>query len=154
MFDESRLWPATVAHVPSAEYFVTAAFAFILAHESSSPGTAAIGLSSPFLEVQRVAIEHVKMDVEQNGPLAADLSTQLLELAQCATAASECRISALEILASSSDAVESKLPENTFDSLVELRKATVIVPLQEALLPLIARLAVCEPDLGSSRIAR
>lgn len=140
--DASRSWDTTVTHLPSAENFVASAFLFALAFTPAAPTLVASGLATPLLSVQRAALAHLSTEGDlPSAKFLEELRPALVKLAVTEAEASECRIAALEILVD----VEWSKDEAGLPALVELLGAqhrdTVIVPLREALLPLIAKLA-------------
>lgn len=142
--DASRSWPQSLSHLPSAENFVAAAFLLALTYEPTDSILVAAGLSAPFLEVQRLALAH--LDVDNPAPsedikaLRRTLGPSLLALAESENDASECRITAIELLTRSEwSEVDAGLRE-TVALLLKQYSSTVIVPLREALLPLISKL--------------
>jgi hypothetical protein len=142
--EASRSWPQHLSHLPSAENFVAAAFLLALTYEPTEATLVAAGLSAPFLEVQRLALAH--LDLENESPsdeirsLRRALVSQLLALAESEKGASECRITAIELLTRSEWSKDDERLEETIALLLKQHASTVIVPLKEALLPLISKL--------------
>ena len=142
--DASRSWPQHLSHLPSAENFVAAAYLLALTYEPFNVSLVAAGLAAPFLEVQRLALAHLQADEEAPSAdlqsLRQDLLPSLVALAESDTAASECRITAIEVLTKSEWTTEVGQLQETVELLLKQHSSTVIVPLREALLPLIAKL--------------
>lgn len=142
--EASRSWPQHLSHLPSAENFVAAAFLLALTYEPTSTTLVAAGLAAPFLEVQRLALAH--LDVDSDAPsqelqsLRRELLPSLLQLAESENDASECRITAIELLTKLEWSAEDVSVQDTIEVLLKQHSSTVIVPLREALLPLIAKL--------------
>ncbi|KAM0786330.1 hypothetical protein ACM66B_001803 [Microbotryomycetes sp. NB124-2] len=136
--ESARSWPRRAAHLPSAENFVAAAFSLALLDDNNMETLLRAGLASPFLEVQRRALA-----LSETAPTSTlqGLKADLLKLASADEAASECRIAALEQLLRVSWDDDSAELESNKTLLLERRERTAIVPLREALLPLIARMA-------------
>lgn len=144
ILDSARLWSSTSAHLPSAENFVTAAYALALLHAGTAPRFMEDGLTSPFIEVQRLTMNHLLAQAAES-PLSAmptELIQCLISLAQADDAASELRISAVDLVANTPADLNTFRSDEMFAAFLRLKQSIVIVPLQEALLPLIARLSV------------
>lgn len=142
--DASRSWPQHLSHLPSAENFVAAAFVLAVTYEPADATLVAAGLAAPFLEVQRLALAHLEADNESPSTelqsLRIKLLPSLLTLTESETEASECRITAIELLTRSEWSAEAGQLKETIALLIKQHSSTVIVPLREALLPLIAKL--------------
>ena len=133
--DASRSWPQTTSHLPSAENFVTAAFNLALLYDPTDSTLLVAGLAAPFLEIQRAALAHLQEQGSVEGVVES-----LLALANGSKEAAECRISAIEVLTECEWTEDPRVGE-LFEGFTKVRGETVIVPLREALLPLLARLA-------------
>ncbi|KAK4050266.1 hypothetical protein OIV83_003587 [Microbotryomycetes sp. JL201] len=136
--DHARMWPRRTAHLPSAENFVAAAFSLALLDDGNMMMLLEAGLASPFLEVQRRAL--AKAEAVSRITLES-IKQSLLRLALAEDVASECRIVALEQLLNVTWDDETSVLDTNKALLIDRRRRTAIVPLREALLPLIARLA-------------
>lgn len=139
--DRSRSWASATAHLPSAENFVTALYLFALRYEPSTFLTLTSGLQSTFLSVQREALAHVEsISTTSDGlTILETLTETLLSLALDENVGSECRILAIDLMAKATLELLSD-PAAVCERLISRHTDTVIVPLKEALLPLIARL--------------
>ncbi|KAK4051970.1 hypothetical protein OIO90_004500 [Microbotryomycetes sp. JL221] len=145
------------AHLPSAENYVAAAFSLVLIVDQDNRQTLLrAGMSSRFLEVQRRALnyfnnvvnddddddnnnkeeQHVTNKIE----LLLTLKQDLIKLVLDEQVASECRIMGLDQLVQIDDWNDTPL-ETLLSSLLQIRQNSRIVPLREALLPLIAKVA-------------
>lgn len=146
--DATRRWHPSTVHLPSAENFVTALFSLALCFEESPTPLVYSGLSSAMLEVQRKSLaflEGLPSVGGQNSQLE-QFAPALLLLALSSSAAAECRITALELLSGTTlDVDDADLPAFVED-LLQQYGATQIVPLREALLPLIAGLVAQVSD--------
>ncbi|SCV70448.1 BQ2448_1842 [Microbotryum intermedium] len=140
--DSTRSWGQRVVHLPSAENFVAAAFSLILVYEPSLPSILIGGLAAPFLEVQRLALTHLKAHPE----LHASVFSSVLDFALSEKAASECRIWAIQILTITKWDPKSAQLDEMAELLTRQWETTKIVPLREALLPLLAKLANLRGD--------
>ncbi|SGZ26074.1 BQ5605_C024g09829 [Microbotryum silenes-dioicae] len=145
--DSTRSWGQSVAHLPSAENFVAAAFSVVLVYEPSQPNLLIGGLAAPFLEVQRLAFKYLKA----HALLHTKVLPSVLDVALSETAASECRIWAIEILTSAEWDSENAQLEEIAERLTRQWETTKIVPLREALLPLLAKLANLRGDERRAR---
>ncbi|KAK4700043.1 thyroid adenoma-associated protein, partial [Phenoliferia sp. Uapishka_3] len=146
VLEESRSWDSNVSHLPGAETLVTAAFQFALTCDSDPKNLLAEGLETPFLSVQRAALAHISpVEGEEVSICAAKLSDSLrgslIRLATSDQEASESRITALDLLVKANWKAEDEGVENVLVTLRKQHAETVIVPLREALLPLVARVA-------------
>ena len=122
-----------------------------------SPVLLSAEIQSKFLSVQRESLAYLA-SVECPRTLLKALSSELLDMAHKEDEAGECRIAAIELLGSL-----SLLPTIEGDKgmhemmwfLLERYQSSVIVPLKEALLPLIARLVAlvrCTLSSGCSNV--
>lgn len=152
--DESRTWDSNVAHLPGAESFVASAFLFALAFDPSSKVLIGAGLATPLLSVQRAALSHLSPEEDDQPKAATQLSNELrptlVKLAVSNLEASESRIAALEILVGAPWSADDEELPALLVTLSKQHAETVIVPLREALLPLVARLADTVCRRGSS----
>ncbi|KAI5474356.1 DNA polymerase gamma subunit 1 [Pseudohyphozyma bogoriensis] len=139
VLEGSRSAPPSAQHLPSSENHVTAAFLFALAHSPSSASLISAGLESHLLEVQRNALSQLELTDGDHQALLLETKPSLIGLASSSTVAAECRIMALNLLQesqwSTSDSCEALAVK-----LLEEHSTSPIVPLREALLPVIARL--------------
>lgn len=127
-------------HLPSAENFVTACFLLVLLYDPSSTTLLNAGIASPFLSVQKETLDFLA-STAAGGSVSEDIAPALIDLALSHTDPQECRIQAIELLASSEMRITSADDDDTLISeLISIHLLTVIVPISEVLLPWIAHL--------------
>lgn len=143
-FTATFSWSQSTSHLPNAESFATMVFRVLLHLEGSTFITR--GLQSNRVEVRREAIAWL-----QSHPVLSSQSVvgeALLKIVEDKAEAPECRIGAIGILVERSGEWGMQLSGS---KMAEVRRGTRCVPLREALLPLVARLAdgdaVCSSTL-------
>ena len=142
--DLTRSWSISTAHLPSAENFVTALYLLALLYDPTNPILLSAGINSNFLSIQRETMAHLASIAGTTDGIAVleSVSESLLAIALKEDEAGECRIAAIELLAGTSllrtcEGVSGM--RGLIGVLLERYRGSMIVPLKEALLPLIAR---------------
>lgn len=133
-FTASCSWSQSASHLPNAESFATMVFKVLLHLEGST--YIARGLQSNHVEVRREAVAWLQShSVSSNQSVVGEA---LLKIVEDKSEAPECRIGAIGTLVERSGEWGMQLSGSR---MAEVRRGTRCVPLREALLPLVARLA-------------
>ncbi|KAM0754870.1 hypothetical protein T439DRAFT_321926 [Meredithblackwellia eburnea MCA 4105] len=140
----NQQWNQEHSHLPGAENFATGVFLLALSAEPTSTPLIRSGLTSSFLSIQRATLSYLKGDSESIPAPPKELKDQftedLLELVSAEQSAPDCRVLAVDLILDSTWTTLGADPPVTLQRMCRIQKATKIIPLREALLPLTVRL--------------
>ncbi|GAA6057628.1 hypothetical protein JCM3770_005003 [Rhodotorula araucariae] len=140
---QAESWAPEAYHLPSAEEFLRSAWRVLFASSTSPPEQLALakaGLQARSIEVQRAALSAL----ERLGAVAHSVADLLSRVVQDARYAGDVRIAAAELLRALPP--RGRAGTGEFGALARLHADTPVVPLREAVLPVLAGAACSEAE--------
>ncbi|GAA5941468.1 hypothetical protein JCM10213_006094 [Rhodosporidiobolus nylandii] len=148
---QAERWDASALHLPSAQEFLRVCWKVVYAAAAAAADRrrrrvlAVAGLTGRSLEVKRTALEEVaaELDCADEGVDDSECAQALLRVVLDKHEAGDVRVTAAELLRSPRLA---RVAQGSFSQLHELYQQTPIVPLREAVLPVLAGAAASEEE--------